>query len=176
MFAFPSQIPAVFAMSILALTAAPHQAARLPAPIVAPTAPLAVVGSYEAVRVNRKVVPTADRVEATPGYEHAVRLVEMILTLRADKRFVATVKYHQAMVKKSAKAEESPVMTAAVRGKYEVRGTTIRFVPDPDAKGKRVRPVDGAMTGRRITVPFDYRSGTVSRKFVVDFDRNESIW
>lgn len=135
-----------------------------------------ILGAYEAMRVNAKPVPTADRVEASPGYEHAVRLEQMIVTLRADKRFVAMVKYHQSMVKRRAKAEESPVMTASVRGRYEVRGATIRFLPDPDAKGRRVKPVDGTISGRRITVPFDYKSGTYSRRFVVDLDRNESIW
>lgn len=138
--------------------------------------PAAVVGSYEAKRVNQKPVPTADRVEATPGYEHAVRLEQMVVTLRADKRFVAMVKYHQSMVKKRAKAEESPVMTTSVRGRYELRGTTVRFLPDPDSKGRRVKPVDGTVSGRRITVPFDYKSGNVSRRFIVDLDRNENIW
>lgn len=174
MLSFSSPLPIVCALSLAALSAAPRQAARTAAG--AAGAPSALVGSYEATRVNRKAVPTADRVDATAGYEHAVRLEEMILALRADQRFVATVKYHQSMVRKRAKAEESPLMTAAVRGRYEVRGTTIRFVPDPDAKGKRVRPVDGAIAGRRITVPFDYRSGAVTRKFIVDFDRNENIW
>ena len=165
---FLSQIPALFALSLAALSGPPEQA------LVAPRAP--VVGSYEATRVNRKVVPTTDRVEASPGYEHAIRLEEMVLSLRADKRFIATVKYHQSMVRRSAKAEVSPVMTAAVRGKYEVRGATIRFLPDADSKGRRVKPVDGEMIGRRITVPFDYKSGAVTRRFIVDFDRNENIW
>ena len=137
---FSSHIPAALAFSLTAWLNAPVQALRAPAPSVAPgvaagVAP-GVVGSYEATRVNRKVVPTADRVEASPGYEHAIRLEEMVLSLRADKRFIATVKYHQSMVKRSARAEVSPVMTAAVRGRYEVRGTTIRFLPDADSKGR----------------------------------------
>lgn len=141
-----------------------------------PPAPAAVAGSYEATRVNRRAVPTADRVEASPGYEHAVRLEQMVLTLRADKRFVAIVKYHQAMVKKDTRPEPSPLMSGAVRGRYVLQGNSIHFFPDPDSKGRRVKPVIGTIVGRRITVPFDYRSGNVTRRFVVDFDRNESIW
>lgn len=169
---YSSHVPAALALSLTAWLGAPVQALRAPAPSVAP----GVVGSYEATRVNRKVVPTADRVEASPGYEHAIRLEEMVLSLRADKRFIATVKYHQSMVKRSARAEVSPVMTAAVRGRYEVRGTTIRFLPDADSRGRRVKPVDGELSGRRITVPFDYKSGAITRKFIVDLDRNENIW
>lgn len=118
----------------------------------------------------------ADRVPASPGHEHAVRLQEMILTLRADKRFVAMVRYHHSMVATRARAEDTPLLTEAVRGRYEVQGTTLRFYPDADSKGRRVKPVTGSIAGERITVPIDYKSGTLTRRFVVDLDRNENIW
>lgn len=155
-----SSLPIVLAFSLAATVAAPP----------------ALVGSYEAARVNKRTLPMADRVPASPGHEHAVRLTEMVLTLRADKRFVAMVRYHHSMVKASAKAEETPLLTEAVRGRYEIQGTTIRFFPDADAKGRRVKPVTGTVAGRRITVPIDYRSGTLTKRFVVDLDRNENIW
>lgn len=135
-----------------------------------------VAGSYEATRVNRKSLPTNDRVEASPGYEHAVKLETMVLTLRGDNRFTAIVKYHQSMVKLRAPAEEGPVMSAAVRGRYTITGTSIRFDPDPDAKGKRVKPVTGTIVGRHITVPFDYKGANSVRHFILELDKNDSIW
>jgi hypothetical protein len=167
-------MPAVLPLSLAA--------ALLLLPSIAPTAQAtraalpALAGSYEATRVNRRTVPTADRVEASPGYEHAVRLEQLVLTLRADRRFTAMVKYHQSLVKRNARPEPTPVMSASVRGRYEVRGSAIHFFPDPDGRGRRVKPVVGTVSGRRISVPFDYRSGSMSRRFLVDFDRNESIW
>jgi hypothetical protein len=164
----------MYLFSPLFLTFALGTAATPQLTAIAPAAP--VVGAYEAARVNRKTLPMADRVQASPGYEHAVKLEEMILRLRNDGRFVATVRYHHSMVKAKARAEDTPILTESVRGKYEVKGNSIRFLPDPDAKGRRVKPVTGTLTGQRITVPIDYRSGTLTRRFVVDLDRNENIW
>jgi hypothetical protein len=138
--------------------------------------PPALVGSYEAARVNRQPLPMADRVLASPGYEHAVRLNQMVLTLRGDRRFVAMVRYHHSMVKTRAKAEATPLLTESVRGRYEIQGTSIRMFPDADSKGRRVKPLTGTVSGRRITIPIDYKSGTLTRRFVVDLDRNENIW
>ena len=137
----------------------------------------AVSGSYEATLVNRRPLPTNDRVDASPGYEHAVELDQMVLTLKTDGRFNAIVKYHQSMVRKREKAEVTPIMSASVRGKYTVNGTSIRFDPDPNAKGGRVKPITGTIAGRHIVLPIDYKGGTpLVRRFILELDKNDNIW
>ena len=145
--------------------------------VVALAATLAAQGTlsgvWEAVRVNQQTLPMTDRVVGKDGSTHVVRLHSMIIRLRPNGRFQAALRYRRAILSKGEKIETQPLLNDTWSGPYTITGTHMRF--DPEKQGdQKVQPFTGEISGRRITVTFDYE--IVTRKhYILDLDRNNNI-
>lgn len=126
------------------------------------------VGSYLAMRIDQAPLPLSDRVTDDDGTTYLVEFERMVLSLRSGNRFRAAVRFKRTLSAQGARSREAPIQSMTVTGRYEVTGTTIRFVADSSGELKGVRMLDGTVEGpQRISVPFDYRNGAVQRQRVL---------
>lgn len=126
------------------------------------------VGSYLAMRIDQSPLPLSDRVTDDDGTTYLVEFERMVLSLRSGNRFRAAVRFKRTLSAQGARSREAPIQSMTVTGRYEVTGTTIRFVADSTGELKGVRMLDGTIEGpQRISVPFDYRNGAVQRQRVL---------
>jgi hypothetical protein len=159
-----------FGFAVLAmLAAAPQQ--------VPPSAPAqqqpALPGVWQAMRVNEQALPMTDRVVGEDGFTHVVRLHEMLIRMRANGRFQATLRYRRAILQKGEKIENVPLQNDLWAGTYTLTGTHLHFVPEKQGK-RQVQPFEGEVQSKHITVGFDYE--IVTRKhYTLELARNDSI-
>jgi hypothetical protein len=149
----------------------------------APAAPPAQGGpaepglaSYVSTRLNAKPLPVTDRVSDDKGVQYLIEFDELILQLKANHEFRASLKYRQTLATKGSAMGRDPLQKMVVFGTWSVVGTELRFVPDPKRGGNGLRILTGTFTGREIDVPFDYRNGTVSRRANVVLIRDDHIF
>jgi len=140
------------------------------------------VGSYLAVRIDQAPLPLADRVTDGDGTTYLVEFERMVVSLRSGNRFRAAVRFKRTLTTSDAGvggragARQTPIQSMTVTGRYEVTGTTIRFVADSSGETKGVRMLDGTIEGpQRISLPFDYRNGSIERKRVLRLQFREDI-
>ncbi|MBX9927344.1 MAG: hypothetical protein K2X99_00395 [Gemmatimonadaceae bacterium] len=143
------------------------------APSPASAAPPAIVGVWETRRMNAKPLPFTDIVKDADGTTHAVRLIEMIIRVRKDGRFVATLKYQRTVNRTGARVENEPLLKDTWAGPWTLDGTRITFRPEKN-KGRAVRPFQGTFANGRIAVPFDYDI-VVRKTYQLDLIRNDLI-
>lgn len=125
-------------------------------------------GSYLAMRIDNAPLPLSDRVTDDDGTTYLVEFERMVLSLRSGNRFRAAVRFKRTLSTSGARSRQAPIQSMTVTGRYEVTGTSIRFVADSSSEMKGVRMLDGTVEGpQRISVPFDYRNGAVERKRVL---------
>lgn len=154
--AFP---PRLHALVVACLTAAL---------LVARPAAAQATGSYLALRIDQSPLPLADRVTDTDGTTYLIEFDRMVLSLRAESRFRAIVRFRRTLTSAAGQARgggrAAPLQTMTVTGRYTVTGTAIRFTPDASDETRGLRILDGRIESRtRIAVPFDYRNGRVTR-------------
>lgn len=126
------------------------------------------VGSYLAMRIDQAPLPLSDRVTDDDGTTYLVEFERMVLSLRSGNRFRAAVRFKRTLSAQGTRSREAPIQSMTVTGRYEVTGTTIRFVADSSGELKGVKMLDGTVEGpQRISVPFDYRNGAVQRQRVL---------
>jgi hypothetical protein len=157
----------------LALGAAPAVpgAAQQAAP---PPAPTALTGVWETVRVNRAPLPMTDEVVGSDGFTHAVRLHEMMIRLRPNNRFQASLHFRRAILTRGERIGAVPLQTDTWLGTYTIEGDSVRFVPERRAS-QQMQPFTGVRNGRRITVEFDYHIVT-RKRYQFELARNDNIW
>jgi hypothetical protein len=112
------------------------------------------------------------------GTTYLVQFDRLVLSLRAGNRFRASIQFRRTLISGDRRAQlrQAPLQTMSVTGLYEVVGTEIRFEPDSSGDGKNLRMLAGTIVGpRRITVPFDYRNGSVRRRRVLELHRRDDI-
>lgn len=136
--------------------------------LVARPAAAQATGSYLALRIDQSPLPLADRVTDTDGTTYLIEFDRMVLSLRAESRFRAIVRFRRTLTSAAGQARGSgraaPLQTMTVTGRYTVTGTAIRFTPDTSDETRGLRILDGRIESRtRIAVPFDYRNGRVTR-------------
>lgn len=158
---------------LFAQTAAPAPA---PAPSQTTAAAEPAIASYVSKRLNLKPLPVTDRVSDDKGVQYLIEFDELILQLKANHEFRASLKYRQTLAAKGAAIGSDPLQKMVVYGTWAVVGTELRFVPDPKRGGSGLRILTGTFTGREIDVPFDYRNGTVSRRANVVLIRDDHIF
>lgn len=139
------------------------------APAAGPT-----LASYVATTVNGGKLPSTDLVTDSRGTRFLVEFDELVLSIRRDNQFRASLRYRQALADKGTAMRREPIQSMTVYGRYEVRGNGLRFIPDPKRGGKGIEILDGTFEAGRIDVPFWYRNGQVSRKaqVVLRLDRS----
>ena len=134
-----------------------------------------VSGVWQAQRVNAKPLPMTDEVIGRDGLTHAIRLYGMTLRLRPNGQFQAALMYKQSILTKGEKIDAQAILNDTWAGTYSVTGNHYHFDPKPQKGQQKVDPFDGDMSGRRITVAFDYE--IVRRQhYVLDLDRNENMY
>lgn len=136
--------------------------------LVARPAAAQATGSYLALRIDQSPLPLADRVTDTDGTTYLIEFDRMVLSLRAESRFRAIVRFRRTLTSAAGQARgggrAAPLQTMTVTGRYTVTGTAIRFTPDTSDETRGLRILDGRIESRtRIAVPFDYRNGRVTR-------------
>jgi hypothetical protein len=126
------------------------------------------VGSYLAMRIDQSPLPLSDRVTDHDGTTYLVEFERMVVSLRSGNRFRAAVRFKRTLSAPGTRNRQAPIQSMTVTGRYEVTGTTIRFVADSSGEMKGVKMLDGTVEGpQRISVPFDYRNGAVPRQRVL---------
>lgn len=143
----------------------------------APTPRLAA-GTFVAERIDRDPLPQTDRVVDEDGTTYLIVFDRLILSLRADGRFRASVRYRRTLYANDPRGRDRtvPLQTMAVTGRYEIVGSEVRFTPDPSEETRGLRMLAGTVTsGREITVPFQYRNGTRERDRRLVMRRNDNI-
>lgn len=121
------------------------------------------MASYVAISVNGGKLPSTDKVTDSHGTQFLVEFDEMVLAIRRGNEFRASLRYRQALAEKGTAMRREPIQSMTVYGRYEVRGTALRFIPDPKRGGKGLEIQEGTFAPGRIEVPFWYRNGQVSR-------------
>ncbi len=117
-----------------------------------------------------------DRASDDKGVQYVIEFDELILALRANHEFRASLKYRQTLAAKGAAISRDPLQKMVVSGTWAAVGKELRFVPDPKRGGNGLRILTGTFSGREIDVPFDYRNGSVSRRANVMLIRDDHIF
>jgi|GEM_PF-890783 len=161
------------AVTLLLLTALPADAQRggTAAPLTsgqrgraaAPDTGL-TMGSFVASRLDGKRLPVADLATDSLGTQFLIEFAELVLTLRKNGEFRATLRYRQTLATKGQRTNNEPMQRMTVYGTWIREGQSIRFVPDPARGGQGLRILAGTFTARTITVPFDYQNGRLVRR------------
>ena len=138
-------------------------------------APRAPVGMYRAVQLDRKPLPAVERLRATPGYHHYVKLDGAVVTLRADGKFIASFRYWHHHLADGAAVPSSPVMSETYRGTWSVRGATVVFVPTVSRGRRQPDPIVGTLDGQQLHVSYRLRDGVTMRAVRLDLQR-DAAW
>lgn len=155
--------------------AAPRPATRAPAPSATAPRPL---GAFLAERIDASALPVTDRVTDTDGTTYLVEFDRLVLSLRPDGRFRASVRFRRTLFSRDARGRErgTPLQTLTVAGPYEVAGSEIRFTPDSTRENRGLRMLAGRVeSARRLSLPFSYRNGTVARERTLVLGRRDDI-
>lgn len=166
----------ILTVPLVAPVGAQGQAAAPPAAQSA--APRLAPGTFVAERIDRDPLPQTDRVVDEDGTTYLIVFDRLILSLRADGSFRASVRYQRTLYANDPRGRDRrvPLQTMAVTGRYEVVGSDVRFTPDPTAETRGLRMLAGTViNGREITVPFQYRNGTRERDRRLVMRRNDNI-
>ena len=151
--------PALLLLALLLVAAVPRAARAQRA------------GSYLAMRIDNAPLPLADRVTDDDGTTYLGEFERLVLSLRSGNRFRAAVRFKRTLSTSGARSRQAPIQSMTVTGRYEVTGTSIRFLADSSSEMRGVRMLDGTVEGpQRISVPFDYRNGAVERKRVLKLE------
>ncbi len=176
--------PRICLIAIAASLHAQGQTAR-PAPSATPpaaklatqAAPVAAgpaVASYVAASVNGGKLPSTDQVTDPHGTRFLVEFDELVIAIRAQGQFRASLRYRQSLAEKGTILKREPIQSMTVYGRFIAQGNTLRFIPDPKRGGKGIEILDGTFAAGRIDVPFWYRNGQVSRRAQVVLRRDPS--
>lgn len=157
------RVAALFSLLLIAPASAFSSGARGVAP---------KVGTYRAVTLDRHPLPAVERIAATDGYHHYVKLDEAVVSLRADGRFVASFRYFHHHLPNGAKIPDSPVLSESHRGTWVARGTTVILTPKT-ARGQRAPdPIIGTVAGTRMKVAYVVQEGAATRTLRLDLQRD----
>lgn len=156
------------------------QAARPSAqpPAQAPARPRLTAGTFLAARIDRDSLPQTDRVVDDDGTTYLIVFDRLVLSLRSDNRFRASVRYRRTLYSSDPRGRDRtiPLQTMTVTGTYEVVGTEIRFNPDPTEDTRGLRMLAGTVVNaREISLPFQYRNGTQERDRTLVMRRNDNV-
>ncbi len=141
----------------------------------APTLP---VGTFLASLIDREALPVTDRVVDEDGTLYLIEFDRLVLTLRPDFTFRASVRYRRTLfaVDPRGRGRTAPLQTMTVTGRWDVANTQIRFVPDASADSKGLKMLAGTVASmRELTVPFHYRNGTQQRERTLVLRRRDDI-
>jgi hypothetical protein len=179
MVSLPSHLGAAFALctvlgsaSVQGQAPPPAAAARSPS-AAAPAEP--AIANYLSWRLNNKILPVTDRASDSTGTQFLIEFDELILSIRPNHEFRASLRYRQTLASKGTRPGLDPIQKMTVYGTWAAVGNELRFVPDPRRGGNGLNILSGTFSGTRIDVPFDYRNGSLVRRATVVLVRNDNI-
>lgn len=165
----------------LSAHAAPGQARAQPpqgagAPPAAARSVEPAIANYLSFRLNNKPLPVTDRATDSAGTRYLVEFDELILSIRPNHEFRASLRFRQALAVKGDRFREEPIQKTTIYGSWSAVGKQLRFVPDPSRGGGGLTILGGTFAGPRIEVPFDYRNGSVRRRAMVALVKDDHIF
>lgn len=167
--------PIVFLLVALAAPVSGGAGSPLPPRAEAQSARPAVIGTWRATAFNRRALPAIERIPATDGWHHYVKLEQAVVTLRADGRFVASFRFWHHHMQDGTRVPDAPVMSETHRGTYVVRGGTVIFQPETRRKDRRpVTPLTGTIANGALQVRYAVRDGKSTRALRLDLARDAS--
>lgn len=122
------------------------------------------LGSFVASRLDGKRLPVADLATDSLGTQFLIEFAELVLTLRPNGEFRASLRYRQTLATKGQRTSNEPMQRMTVFGTWFREGQSLRFVPDPTRGGQGLRILAGTCTAKTISVPFDYQNGRLVRR------------
>jgi len=167
--------PLVGLSLLLAPAPSPTFVADAPRKLPAAGTVAEITGLYVATRLNYYPLPRIERVPTTDGWEHWFKLLEALITVRPDGRFIASFKYYRQHVRPRAAVNPGPLLNETYKGKYTVRGNQITFVPDKTKEHKVVKPLVGTISGTQLSVPYIVAEGQSKHPLRLDMKR-EGSW
>ena len=123
-----------------------------------------ILGSFVSSRIDDKVMPVKDLATDDIGTQYLIEFDELVLTLKQNGEFRASLRYRQTLARKGESTSSEPLQNMTVYGSWVRDGVAIRFVPDPKRGGEGLRILAGTHTSKTISVPFDYQNGRVTRR------------
>lgn len=126
-----------------------------------------VMGSFVSSRIDGKKLPVVDKATDSVGTQFVIEFAELVLQLKANREFRATLRYRQALAAKGQALSREPMQRMTVYGSWSREGQTIRFVPDPKRGGEGLRILAGTATSKSVSVPFDYQNGRLVKRSTV---------
>ena len=164
------------------LGAQERPAQERPAPVRPPpeqrVASALPIGTFLAARIDREELPVTDRVVDEDGTLYLIEFDRLVLTLRADFTFRASVRYRRSLfvADPRGRGRTTPLQTMTVTGRWDLANKQIRFTPDPGGDSKGLRMLAGTVGSvRELTVPFHYRNGTQERERTLVLRRRDDI-
>ncbi len=170
-----------FTAACVAMSTAGAQAAPALSPSATGTAqraPRFTSGTFLANRIDRDSLPQTDRVIDDDGTTYLIVFDRLVLSLRDDNKFRASVRYRRTLFAADPRGRNRriPLQTMTVTGSYEVVGTEVRFSPDASEDTRGLRMLTGTVVGpREINVPFQYRNGTQERDRTLVMRRDDNV-
>ena len=145
----------------------------------ATAAAVIATGTFMATRIDREPLPLKDQVVDEDGTEYLIEFDRLVLALRADATFRASVRFRRTLFSRDprGRSRPTPLQSMTVTGTYVIADDTIRFTPDPSDEAKGLRMLAGRVrSARELEVPFHYRNGTQARDRVLILTRRDDIF
>ncbi len=170
----------VSALSVAIAWSAEAQERRPAPPARAPAASAArgPIGSFLATRIDREPLPLQDQVVDEDGTQYLIEFDRLVLALREDNTFRASVRFRRTLYSASARARgrQAPLQTMTVTGTWAQSDSTIRFTPDDNPETRGLRMLAGTVrSARELSVPFHYRNGQRERDRVLVMTKRDDI-
>ncbi len=137
-----------------------------------------VAGTFMASRIDREPLPVTDRVIDADSTEYLIEFDRLILSLRDDRRFRASIRYRRTLFSSDprGRARGTPLQSMTVTGTYAIDGDSIRFTPDETGETRGLRmQVATIRSAREISLPFHYRNGTHARDRTLVMQKRDDI-
>lgn len=174
----PIAISMIAALGFSAVLAAQGRVPARPDAVDTAPARSAFSGTFMASRIDREELPVTDRVIDEDGTEYLIEFDRLILSLRDDQRFRASIRYRRTLFSSDprGRARATPLQSMTVTGTYAVVGTEIRFTPDESSETRGLRmQVATIQSPRAISLPFNYRNGTRERDRTLVMQKRDDI-
>jgi hypothetical protein len=167
---------AVFAL-VLGATSLAAQGPRREAPT--PSNGASPIGTFVAARIDREALPVKDQVVDDDGTLYFIEFDRLVMTLREDGTFRASVRYRRTLFANSARGRvrPTPLQNITVTGRYEHGGGVIRFDPDETEQTRGLRMMNATVAGAsELSIPFNYRNGQTERRRTLVMMRRTDVF
>lgn len=131
-----------------------------------------------ATRIDREQLPLKDEVVDEEGTLYLIEFDRLVLSLRDDATFRASVRFRRTLFAKDprGRSRPTPLQNMTVTGTYVVQNGEIRFTPDASDETKGLRMLAGTVrSAAELEIPFHYRNGTRDRDRVLVMARRDDI-